>query len=182
MSKKRKQFTIDDHIADRLEHEVENQSRVVNELLQSYLRKDVDDEVTLQDKKERLEQEIEKLEKEQEKTFEQYQKQIDSRKAELQTVEKKLEEQDEKWDTLESDCGIRISSNFVRDKWTEKHKTRKAVAQEKPVSDVTGNEIETETAIAVDMERGLIWKPETESRPNDNVNDHSRAVLTEVKG
>lgn len=181
MSKKRKNFSLDQNLATRLENEVENQSRVVNQLLQSYLNHEVDDEITLKERKSRLEEQIENLEKEKDETIENYNKKISSARAELRSVNEKIEEREEAWETVDSQKGIRISSSYVEDKWTDKRKTREVKLEQKVQSDVSGESINEGEPVVVDLDRGSIWK-KPETPPNSDVNSHKSGVVTEVTG
>jgi len=180
LSKKRKNFSLDKNIAERLENEVENQSRIVNDLLHSYLRNDIDDEVSLDEKKERLEDKLQDLKEERDREIEKYEKKISTVKADLQAVEEKLERQENNWTEVETEQGIRISSGFVKDKWTDKNKTRQVVTQKKVECDVSGKILDKGTPVVVDLERGKIWH-QNESRPNNDFDNHKSGVVTEVK-
>jgi len=181
VSKKRKNFSLDEHLATRLENEVDNQSQVVNQLLQSYLNHEVDDEITLKERLSRLKEQKDNLQDEKERTIEDYNKKISSVNAEIRSVQEKIQEREEAWITLDSDKGIKISSNYVEDKWTDKRKTREVVADQKIVSDVSGNEIDEGTPVVVDTNKNLVWR-KTEDSPNSNLDNHKTGVLTEVTG
>jgi len=123
---------------------------------------------------------IQQLKEERDREIEKYEKKISTLEADLQAVEEKLEQQENNWIKLETKEGIRVSSGYVKDKWTDKNKTRQVVTEQRVECDVSGKVLDKGTPVVVDTERGMIWH-QNESRPNSDFENHKSGVVTEVK-